>query len=180
MSHLRTSGRSCELFSLTPIQLHWAALEHLRLPHRSSKYSTGSMRGLHPSGETARDQVVPYSFSNDTKHIVQSNPDCLAISDKFSSFEILWGFFWKYTLFWGFVIESKGQKKNSSCLDRRRCTTVHGEFAQNHSSPLEKILERSQLRIHLNRDTREATLRTVLFPTIPKPKDTTGLQHDLV
>lgn len=76
--------------------------------------------------------------SQDTKHIVLSNPGCLARSDSFSSWKP-WGLFWKNTLFWGFVRECKGQK-NSSCPNSRRCTTVHGEFAQNHSPPLENTL----------------------------------------
>lgn len=140
VSYLKTNGCSWGLFSLAPIQVHWPVLEYLSLPHRSSKYGTGSMRGLHPSGETARDQVVPYSFSNDTKYIVLSNPDCLAISDKIFFLKAFEDFF-ESTLYSGvFVIESKGQK-NSSCPKRRRRMTVHGEFAQNHSPPLEKILE---------------------------------------
>lgn len=159
-----TSGHAQGYFHLPDsTQRHWAVPEHLRLPHRSSKYSPRPMRGVHPSGETARGQVLPCRSSDDTKHTVLSNPHCLAASGKYFYWKPV-RIFWKYTLFWGFVIEIKGQK-NSSGTDRRKCMMVHGEFAQNHSPPSwQNLEEHSQLRTHLNCNTSGAAPRTVFLP----------------
>lgn len=111
MSHLSTSGHAQGYFHLPDsAQQHWAVLEHLRLPHRSSKHSTRFMRGVHPSGEAGRGQVLHYRSSDDTKHTVLSNPHCLAASGKYFYWKPV-RIFWKYTLFWGFVIERNQSSK---------------------------------------------------------------------